>query len=94
MCKGINVLILLLCTQNGTYFNPSPAAIAVQLIGVSSCSDTIMISRSEVNGVYEGTDLVVSMNLGTLPRGNWHLGFILEYSLFSINSSTTNFSKL
>ena len=94
MCKGINVLIFLLCTQNGTYFNPSPAAITVQLTGVSSCSDAIMISRSGVNGVYEGTDLVLSVNLGTLPGAKWHLGFILEYSSFSINSSTTNFSKL
>ena len=47
------------------------------------------------NEKYLDENLVMSLNLGKLPKNTkWKLQFTLEYETFSVNSSTSNFSKL
>ena len=44
---------------------------------------------------YLDENLVMSLNLGRLPNNTkWKLQFTLKYETFSVNSSTSNFSKL
>uniref|UniRef100_A0A1X7UH69 Ig-like domain-containing protein n=1 Tax=Amphimedon queenslandica TaxID=400682 RepID=A0A1X7UH69_AMPQE len=80
--------------ENGADFIPSSINITVYLIDANSDSDSIIILRPGINEVpiYEEADLVLSVNLGTLPDKIWKLWFSLESHSFFINSLTTRFS--